>query len=269
MSRAAPAWRLLVTEPADGTTNMAIDESLWMGRRAGSSPPTLRFYAWSPPTVSLGYGQIRDADVDHDVRRGLGIGLVRRPTGGSAIYHDGREREVTYSVVATSDDLGVGADLLATYRWVARAMARGLRALGADVTIVERRRDYGPVPAFCFARSGSYELEVGGRKIVGSAQRRHGRSFLQHGAVLLALDAERVAALFPTTTAPVAAVATLEDALGRRPGWDECAIALAAAFEAEHGLTLTPGGLSAEEADAAERLGRDKYATEAWLAGVA
>ena len=269
MTRPAPAWRLLVTEPADGATNMAIDEILWRGRRAGTAPPTLRFYAWSPPTVSLGYGQTLDRDVDHDVRRALGVSLVRRPTGGSAIYHDGPEREVTYSVAATSDDLGVGGDLLATYRWIARALARGLRALGAPVTIVERRKDYGPVPAFCFARSGSYELEIDGRKIVGSAQRRHGRSFLQHGAVLLGVDDARLAALFPAARAPRETVATLEEALARRPAWDECVTALASAFEDEHGLTLRPGGLSVDEAAAAEALAHDKYATDAWLAGIA
>ena len=95
-------WRLLVTEAADGATNMAIDEVLWKARRAGDAPPTLRFYAWEPPTVSLGYGQAVDAEVDQEGCRALGVGLVRRPTGGSAIYHDGPERELTYSVAATA-----------------------------------------------------------------------------------------------------------------------------------------------------------------------
>ena len=87
------AWRLLVTEPTDGATNMAIDEALWRGRQGGGSPPTLRFFAWAPPTVSLGYGQPLGRDVDEAACRALGVGLVRRPTGGSAIYHDGPERE--------------------------------------------------------------------------------------------------------------------------------------------------------------------------------
>lgn len=263
------SWRLLVTEPCDGATNMAIDETLWRARQAGTAPPTLRFYGWAPPTVSLGYGQALEHEVDQTVCRALGVGLVRRPTGGSAIYHDGPERELTYSVAATNDDLGVGVDLLASYRWIAGALARGLRTLGAGVEIVERRREYGPVPAFCFARTGTYELELDGRKIVGSAQRRHGKSFLQHGSILLGIDRPRVAAIFPGTADPAASVATLEQALGRRPHWDACATALADAFEAEHGIELRPGGLSEDEAARADTLAREKYATDAWLAGLA
>jgi lipoate-protein ligase A len=261
-------WRLLVTEPADGAANMAIDETLWRGRRAGTSPPTLRFFAWDPPTVSLGYGQSLDHEVDQAVCRALGVGLVRRPTGGSAIYHDGPARELTYSVAALNEDLGVGTDLLASYRWIARALARGLRELGARVEIVERRREYGPVPAFCFARTGTYELELNGRKIVGSAQRRHGASFLQHGSMLLDVDVARVAAVFPAAD-PLASVATIAEAIGRRPEWDACVSTIASAFEAEHGIALRPGGLTEAEATEAETLARDKYATDAWLAGFA
>ena len=260
-------WRLLVTEPADGATNMAIDEVLWRSRRAGTSPPTLRFYAWAPPTVSLGYGQALEREVDQDACRALGVDLVRRPTGGSAIYHDGPERDLTYSVAATNDDLRIGTDLLASYRWVANALARGLRALGARVDIVERRREYGPVPAFCFARSGTYELELDGKKIVGSAQRRHGKSFLQHGSILLGIDAARVAAIFPEIPDPLASVGTLEQALRRRPDWDECRAAITTAFESEHGIAFRPGGLTESEATEVGALVREKYATDAWLAG--
>src|SRR5919108_574698 len=113
---AADTWRLLVTEPTDGATNMAIDEALWRGRHAGTSPATLRFFAWDPPTVSIGYGQPLDRHVDVDACRRFGVGLVRRPTGGSAIYHDGPERELTYCVTATADDLGVGAVVLSRGR---------------------------------------------------------------------------------------------------------------------------------------------------------
>src|SRR3989449_1849506 len=263
-------WRLLVTEPCDGATNMAIDEALWRGRHAGTSPPTVRFFAWDPPTVSLGHGQPLDGPVDSAACHRLGVGLVRRPTGGSAIYHDGPERELTYSVVAVADDIGGGArDLLYSYQWIGRALATGLRALGAPVEMVGVAQGDEPTPAFCFARTGSCEIEVGGRKLVGSAQRRYGSTFLQHGSILLGVDAARLAAIFPTTHDPLATLTTLEAALGHRPKLDDVVQALAAAFEREHGLDLRPDGLSADETAAVERLVREKYATDAWLTGPA
>ena len=265
MAALRPSWRLLVTEPCDGATNMAIDEALWRGRQAGSSPPTLRFFAWAPPTVSLGYGQRLDRHVDVEACRRLGVGVVRRPTGGSAIYHDGPARELTYSVLATADDLGVSADLLDTYRWIGRALVRGLNALGAGAEMVPTGRGLARDPAFCFARTGAYEIEVGGKKLVGSAQRRQGTSFLQHGAVLLGVDATRLRALFPTTADPLAGLTTLEAATGRQPTFEEVATALRDAFEAEHGLTLAPGGLTEAETARAERLVRDRYRSDAFL----
>jgi lipoate-protein ligase A len=258
-------WRLVVTEACDGATNMAIDEALWRGRQAGSSPPTLRFFAWAPPTVSLGYGQRLDRQVDVEACRRLGVGVVRRPTGGSALYHDGPERELTYSVSATAEDLGVSADLLDTYRWIGRALVRGLEALGAAAEMVPTGRGLGRDPAFCFARTGAFEIEVGGKKLVGSAQRRQGTSFLQHGAILLAVDAPRLGALFPTTRDPLASLTTLEAATGRRPTFEEVAAALRTAFEVEHGLRLVPGGLTDEETARVEHLVSDRYGSAAFL----
>jgi lipoate-protein ligase A len=259
------SWRLLVTEPVEGATNMAIDEALWRGRQAGTSPPTIRFYAWEPPCLSLGYGQPLDGSVDTDACRRLGVGLVRRPTGGGAIYHDGPERELTYSVIATAADLGIGPDLLETYQWIGRALLRGLNELGAGAEMVKVGGGSGPAPAFCFARTGAFEIEVGGRKLVGSAQRRRGTSFLQHGAVLLGVDEARLRAVFPTTRDPLSTMTTLEAATGRRPAFAAAALALAAAFEREHALTLRPGGLSDEETAQVEALVADKYGTDAWL----
>ncbi len=263
-------WRLLVTEPADGAMNMAVDEAAWRGRQAGTSPPTVRCFAWRPPTVSLGYGQPLDGQVDVVACRRLGVGLVRRPTGGSAIYHDGPERELTYSVVASADDIGGGArDLLHSYQWIGRALCAGLRALGAAVEMVGAARGAAPTPAFCFARTGSCEIELHGRKLVGSAQRRYGATFLQHGSILLGVDAPRLRALFPTTPDPLATLTTLEAALGHRPKFDDVAAALVTAFESQHGLDLRSDGLSADETAAVARLVEEKYATAEWLAGPA
>lgn len=257
-------WRLLVTEPLDGAQNMALDEAILQARLQEIAPPTLRFFSWDPPTVSLGYGQRLDG-IDVEACRRLGVGLVRRPTGGSAIYHDTLEREVTYSVVARAGDFEGSADLLETYRWIGAGLTTGLRRLGVQAEMVSvRPSDPSTMPAFCFARTGSYEVEVDGKKLVGSAQRRQGGAFLQHGSVLLGADVPRLRLLFPQEGDPLAGMTTLEEALGRRPTFDEVAEALAAGLRETHGFDLRPGGLTRDEDALMDRLIREKYDTDAW-----
>ena len=258
-------WRLLVTAPLDGAANMALDETLLLSRLAGAAPPTLRFFAWDPPTLSLGYGQRLDERVDLAAAAAMGLGVVRRPTGGSAILHEGPDLELTYSVTAAAGDFEGADDLLATYRWIGRALEAGLQALGAAVEMVSvQPSDPRSMPAFCFARTGSYELEAGARKVVGSAQRRQGMGFLQHGAVMLGADPTRLARVFPGGRDPLAGMTTLEAVLGRRPSFDETQGSLAEGFRRVHGIVLTPGGLTREETKRMELLVQDKYGAEEW-----
>ncbi|MBI4609966.1 MAG: lipoate--protein ligase family protein [Candidatus Rokubacteria bacterium] len=259
------AWRLLVTEPLDGASNMALDEAMLLARIQGLAPPTLRFFSWNPPTVSLGYGQRLDARINVEACRRLGAGVVRRPTGGSAIYHDTLEREVTYSVVARAGDFEGSGDLLESYRWIGAGLTAGLRRLGVEAEMVPvQPSDPAATPAFCFARTGSYEIEVGGKKLVGSAQRRQAGAFLQHGSILLGADVARLRLVFSGEGDPLAGMTTLEAALGRRPALDEVVQALAAGFRETHGLDLIPGGLTGDEEALMERLTREKYGTEGW-----
>jgi lipoyl(octanoyl) transferase len=258
-------FRLLATEPLDGALNMALDEALLLGRLAGTAPPTLRFFAWRPPTVSLGYGQPLDHRIDVAAASALGIGLVRRPTGGSAILHEGPDLELTYSVTARSGDFEGAGDLLETYRWIGVALAAGIRRLGAPAEMVPvQPSDPTAMPTFCFARTGSHELEIEGLKVVGSAQRRQGVGFLQHGAVMLGAAPDRLRAVFQAGPDPLAGMTTLEAVLHRRPSFEETMTALADGFRETHGLELRPGGLEPAELEQAEALVRDKYGTERW-----
>ena len=244
---------------------MAVDEALLRGRIRASGAPTVRFYGWRPATVSLGYSQALDDTVDRGRCDALGIGLVRRPTGGSAILHDPPEREVTYSVVAREGDFPGADDVLETYRVLGQGLAAGLGRLGVAaelVPLVRGRRD--PSPAFCFRRAGAYEIAVGGRKLVGSAQRRQRGCFLQHGSVLLDADPARIRTVFPCEADPATAMTTLADALGRSPGFDAVAEALAAGLAEALGAPLVPAGLSPDESALVEALVAGKYGTEAW-----
>src|SRR6202162_2191016 len=110
-------FRLLVTEPLDGAANMALDEALLLSRLRHGSPPTLRFFAWAPSTISLGYGQRLDGRIDTGAAETMGVGLVRRATGGSAILHEGPDLEITYSVAAAAGDFDGSDVVLPLFRW--------------------------------------------------------------------------------------------------------------------------------------------------------
>src|SRR5687767_2022966 len=129
---AQTSWRLLDTGPADGFTNMAVDEALLETYAAQALSPTLRFYTWSPPALSLGYAQ-SIASIDLGYCQTLGIDVVRRPTGGRAVLHD---REVTYSVIIREDDPLAAAGVLASYLTISRALICGLSYLGINAELL-------------------------------------------------------------------------------------------------------------------------------------
>jgi len=261
-------WRLLVSDALDGPTNMALDEALLRSRVLKSGPPTVRFYAWSPPTVSLGYAQPFAGTVDPEQCVALGIGIVRRPTGGSAILHEGPDREITYSVIAREGDFPGADDVLETYRVLGQGLAQGLERLGVAARLAPlvrgRREPGGSPPAFCFQRTGAYEIAVGGRKLIGSAQRRQRGAFLQHGSLVLDVDPVRVRAVFPGESDPTGGMTTLAEALGGSCARTTVVAALAAGLGTALQATLVPSGLSAAEGALMTTLVSTKYGTEDW-----
>src|SRR5712671_1216996 len=121
-------WRLLVTPPATGAENMALDEAL-MHRARRTGEWVLRVYSWSTPTISLGRNQSACGRYDLSRVRELGLGLVRRPTGGRAILHD---REITYSVTAPVRDAG---DLRQSYERINRLLLSALQSIGVSASV--------------------------------------------------------------------------------------------------------------------------------------
>jgi len=273
-------WRLLRSAPADGATNMAVDEAILRAVAAGRVPPTLRLYAWEPACLSLGRAQPL-ADVDLRALRAAGFDLVRRPTGGKGILH---VDELTYSVVAPEAEPRVAGGIVESYRCLSAGLMRGLERLGvagivADQRITsllvegagggrENRRLEGPV---CFEVVSDYEIAFGGRKLVGSAQMRTRSVVLQHGALPLCGDIARICPLLAAHPDPArvcARATTIEAALGRPVTWDEGATALAAGFAEALNLHLEPGTLTGEERAWAEELRVEKYTTEGWTGHV-
>ena len=253
---AAP-WRLIVDEPADGARNMAIDEALLLSVQQGLAPVTVRFYRWRPATVSLGYFQPAE-DVDLGVVHSLGLGLVRRPTGGRAILHDD---ELTYSIAVPADVIPGGRSIGRSYMAITRALLLGLQLLGVRGSVGKAEATRNNLTRACFALSTRADVSAGGAKIIGSAQVRRGGVILQHGSIPLTLDASLHARLFGAADAEKAAAGGLADILGRRPSWQEMIEAFAEGFRRAFDVELAPGELSHRELSLAEDLRRTKYGT--------
>ena len=257
-------WRLLRSALADGATNMAVDEAILRAVAAELVPPTLRLYAWEPACLSLGRAQPL-ADVDLQALRTAGFGLVRRPTGGQAILH---ADELTYSVVAPQGESRVAGGIVESYRRLSAGLVHGLRRLGVvDLVANQRVGNRHPEGPICFEVPSDYEITVGGRKLVGSAQMRAQGVVLQHGALPLYGDVARICPLLSAHPDPArvrARAATVEEALGRPVTWDELVDALAAGFAQALNLRLEPGMLTDEERAWAEELRAERYAAGEW-----
>lgn len=213
-------WRFVVTPPATGAENMALDEALMSYARANGCW-ILRVYAWSIPTISFGRNQTARDRYDLARIGALGMGVVRRPTGGRAILHD---REVTYSVTAPVSDAG---DLRESFLRINRVLLGALRSMGVDAeAAAPRRRAPAPDMAPCFDQPTAGEITVGGRKLAGSAQWRSDGALLQHGSILVADDQTRLAELSLGSQAPIASPATLSAALGWAPDLSDLSGAL-------------------------------------------
>lgn len=162
---------------------MARDHALADGLT--SDQAILRLYGWSSPTVSLGRNEPAKGRYDLELSTEKGVSFVRRPTGGRAVLH---HRELTYAVASGARAFG---GLRNAYVAIHRALARGLQRLGVPVSISGEEALGGSLPPSagpCFREAAPGELVAGGRKLVGSAQARLGRSLLQHGSILIEND---------------------------------------------------------------------------------
>lgn len=274
-------WRLIYDYPTLGSVNMAVDMAVLAAVGAEQSPPTLRLYAWSPPCLSLGYGQ-KAADVDFARVAALDWNVVRRPTGGRAILHTD---ELTYSVALPPEDALAAGNVVESYRRISRALVAGLVRLGVSPEADQRADGIDAPGPVCFETPSHYEITVGGRKLIGSAQVRRKDGVLQHGSLPLYGDLGRIcdALVYPNEVEREAAktqvrarAATLQEALSPSPSpsrrgeqdfslvWQTVADAIVRGFAETFEIDFTPGELPDEERAEAERLAAEVYGSEAY-----
>lgn len=231
-------WRWISDGRQTAEENMAVDSALLADCERGRIPPTVRLYGWSNPAITVGYSQKAEAELNVERCRELGIAIVRRPTGGRALLHT---NELTYAVVAPVSISPFNRGLKATFQVVSEALLMGLQGLGihGDINMGKQRSEPVRSPA-CFASLNHCEITVEGKKLVGSAQKRTSKVFLQHGSVIIESDHKLFASLlkFENESERVAlkerlmnSTITLNQVCDRKLSFDDINTALQAGFQ--------------------------------------
>lgn len=276
-------WRLIKDSYHTGFMNMAIDEAIMIAHREGFVPPTIRFYQWSPPAVSLGYFQDLQKEIDVDTCKNMGIDIVRRPTGGKAVLHD---KELTYSFIIKESHPLVNGSILETYKKISGGIIRGLSYLGIKADLVPLREKLKSTPSgneakskiphsdiksICFSVPSQYEVQVKGKKIVGSAQVRKREIVLQHGSLLIELEKDKLFSVFNFPSAKIREklktgfkATSLEEILKKKINFTELSEILPRGFEEEFGARLVEGKLTKQEEKISKDLLENKYSTCEW-----
>ena len=192
-------WYYVNSGPCTPSFNMALDEALLDWHSEGLIPPVVRFYEWNPATLSIGYFQSVEKEIDMEAVERLGLGFVRRPTGGRGVLH---EHELTYSVIVSEAYPNMPATVTEAYRVISEGLLLGFQQLGLDAyfsipdTDEKRQELKKPKSGVCFDSPSWYELVVEGKKVAGSAQTRQKGVILQHGAILLDIDEDKLIQTF-------------------------------------------------------------------------
>lgn len=269
-------WRFIDSGNGSPSFNMALDEALLDWHSEGRIPPVIRFYGWDPATLSIGYFQKVEKEIDLDAVRKHSLGFVRRPTGGRGVLH---EHELTYSVIVSEDHPEMPKTVTEAYRVISEGILKGFHKLGLEAyfavpkTVEEKESLKNPRSAVCFDAPSWYELVVEGRKVAGSAQTRQKGVILQHGSILLDIDEDKLFSLFKYPNERVKermqkafknkAVA-INDISSRKITLDMAKVAFKNGFEEGLNIELTPYELSTEELEHVNRIARERYENDDW-----
>jgi lipoyltransferase/lipoate-protein ligase len=252
-------WRLLKLETHNAYMNMAIDEAMLTARTRNLAPNTIRFYRWNPSAVSIGKFQNIENEVYVDSCRKCGVDVVRRLTGGGAVYHDA-EDEITYSVIAKKEDLEA-KDITTVYAKIYAGIAEALKTLGINADFTEGNAKTCP------------NLTVDGKKISGSAQSHKRGVVLQHGTILLDVDLEKMFSFLRVPSAKTCMeivrvarhkITSIKTEIGKDVSTMEANNALAKGFRKALNIELVDGELTLYERELAGKLCEEKYSTKDW-----
>jgi len=261
---AGEQWRFIDSGKTDGAMNMALDMAMTKAASAGDALPTLRVYGWTPAAISLGYHQ-SEKDIDLERCRKDNIDVVLRPTGGRAILHD---NELTYAVSIPPNSRFFAPDIHSVYALISRSLVAALRRLDVDVEFDragKTPKDFskGDLSTLCYASSVKYEINIGRKKLVGSAQRRINGGVLQHGSILIGDEHLRITRYLAAKDERRRErlhkfmrenTISLNQVSEQAVAYSQIAAAMKLGFEEELGINFVKGDFSKTELEDAARL---------------
>jgi lipoate-protein ligase A len=269
-------WKFVDSGYGSPSFNMALDEALLEWNSKGAFSPVIRFYGWNPPTLSIGYFQKVEKEINIEAVKNQGIGFVRRPTGGRGVLH---EHELTYSVIVPESHPMMPNTVAEAYRVISEGILKGFHQLGLEAyfavpeTTEERELLKSPHSAVCFDTPSWYELVVEGRKVAGSAQTRQKGVILQHGSILLDMDEDKLFSLFKYSNERVMermkksfknkAVA-INDLTSNRISMEQAKEAFKKGFEEGLNINLEPYELNQTEIDYVNQIAKERYESDEW-----
>jgi len=263
--------RILDTGFNNGPMNMAIDEAIAIEVSKGDSPPTLRFYRWDPPTLSLGYFQKANKEVDFDGLKKRGVGLVRRPTGGRAVLHD---EEITYSIILKEDYKNIPYSITESYRVLSEPLLNGLKRMGLEPYMMKPlNTGRNHTTSACFDAPSSYEIIVNNKKIIGSAQKRFYGVILQHGSIPYRMDIDKLFDCLRFDDPGRKEIlkryfkmkaTSIFDELGKELTWEEMTSIFIEEYRKHFNVDIVYTGLTDQELELSKELYKQKYNTDQW-----
>ena len=246
-------WRFLINENNSAAKNMAIDRAVLVANSEGLVLPTVRFYTWKPPAISIGYFQSLKDEIDLEKCKSMGVEYVRRITGGGAVFH---EDELTYSIVIPERHPDIPRNIMESYSRICGAVMKGLKNLGINSSYI-------PIN----------DIASGGQKISGNAQTRKFNTVLQHGTVILDVDVEKMFSLLLVPDEKIRdkmienvkqRVTSVKNILGKYISFNDSINAMKKGFEDEFEVNLVKGSLTEYEKKLADKFQREFFANKSW-----
>ena len=269
-------WNFINTGSKNPYYNMAMDEALLNFVSRGEIDPVIRFYTWNPATLSIGYFQRLQQEIDIDKVKEKGYGLVRRQTGGRGVLHD---KELTYSVIVPESHPNMPSTVTEAYKIISQGLLEGFKNLGFETYFAiprskeERDKLKQPRSSVCFDAPSWYELVVEGRKIAGSAQTRQKGVILQHGSILQDIDIDDLFDMFKFKNERLKAkmkenfvqkAVAINDISNQHITLNEMENAFEAGFKKGLNIDFKPLELTEKQLEEVQEL-EDKYRSEAWM----